>query len=231
MGVMRWMSLCLCLIVLAACGRPLTVNERAFAAAIQGDDTNLSRVRFHDGLAAGSVTYRRPIRPRLTCMERIWPPSQGEVVTVAPGAMALFNHVFYREDLYLEDYMAAYPEAVDLYAAMLMAHEMTHVWQWQNRRLTGYSPLKAATEHGVSEDPYLFDPDTRASFLDHGFEQQGAIVEEYVCCHLLDPEAPRTSRLRDMISEVMPVAGLEEALRAPDVYIPWKDAKTERICR
>ena len=30
--------------------------------------------------------------------------------------------------------------------AMLLAHEMTHVWQWQNRKRTGYHPLRAAAE-------------------------------------------------------------------------------------
>ncbi|WP_417723457.1 hypothetical protein [Salipiger sp.] len=227
---MRWLTLFLCLGLLA-CGRPLTPNETAFLGAIQGEMTDTGRVRFHDGLAAGSVTYRRPIRPRVTCMERIWPESKGETVTVSPGAMTLFNRVFYRKDLYLDDYMAGYPERVDLYGAMLLAHEMTHVWQWQNRRLTGYNPLKAASEHGASPDPYLFDPDTRTRFLEHGYEQQGAIVEEFVCCQVLDPRAPRTARLRAMISEVMPVADLERTLARTEVHVPWAGVEPEAICR
>ena len=113
---------------------------------------------------------------------------------------------------------------------MLFAHEMTHVWQWQNRKRTGYTPLKAATEHQTHVDPYLIDPDTSAQFLDHGYEQQGAIVEEYVCCQLLDPEAPRTARLRAMISEAMPIGGLDAALTGTDVVIPWKGAEIENIC-
>ncbi|MGR3375112.1 hypothetical protein [Salipiger abyssi] len=227
---MRILLLLLCL-TLAACGRPLTQNERAFLSAVQGDQVDTSRVRFHDGLAAGSVTYQRPIRPRLTCMERIWPPSRGETVTVSPGAMTLFNRVFYRKDLYREDYMPHYPKRVDLLDTMLLAHEMVHVWQWQNRDRTGYSPLKAATEHGRSDDPYLFDPDSSARFLDHGYEQQGAIMEEYVCCHILDPEAPRTARLREMIGAEMPVARLDAALRDPEVLVPWAGIQSEGICR
>ncbi|GGG87104.1 hypothetical protein GCM10011415_42020 [Salipiger pallidus] len=216
---------------LAACGRPLTQNETTVLQAMQGDDLDTSRIRFHDGLWAGKVTFQRPIRPRLTCMERIWPPSQGETVTTSPGAMTLFNRVFYREDLYRKDFMSEWPERVDLLDAMLFAHESVHVWQWQNRARTGYTPLKAAFEHGVSEDPYLFDPERDGRFLDHGYEQQGAIVEEYVCCHLLDPEAPRTARLRTMISEEMPLEGIEEALDVHEVLLPWRGVQPKGICR
>lgn len=227
---MRFLCLALFLCLAAACGRPLTPNERAFVQDVQGDQVDPRRVRFHEGLWAAAVTYQRPIRPRLTCMERIFPPSRGETVTVQPGAMALFNHVYYREDLYLDDYMAEYPERINLYAAMLMAHEMTHVWQWQNRARTGYTPLKAASEHGRTADPYLFDPQGQSRFLDYGFEQQGALVEEYVCCRLLDPEAPRTRRMRAMISEAMPLAGLETAISRPALILPWDGAETARIC-
>ena len=48
---------------------------------------------------------------------------------------------------------------------MLFAHEMTHVWQWQNRQATGYSPLRAAREHDFKADPYLYDISTKTRFL------------------------------------------------------------------
>ncbi|KAA8606371.1 hypothetical protein AL036_14945 [Salipiger aestuarii] len=219
------------LLLLVSCGRSLTPNESAFLRAIQGDQLDTTRIRFHDGLAAGSVSYTRPIRPRLTCMERIWPPSRGETVSVSPGAMTLFQRVFYRKDLYRDDFLPDYPDRIDLLDAMLLAHEAVHVWQWQNRARTGYTPIKAMTEHGASADPYLFDPDGAARFLDHGYEQQGAIVEEYVCCHVLDPDAPRTKRLRDMIGAEMPVARLEAALDKPEVVVPWAGIQPDGICR
>ena len=62
---------------------------------------------------------------------------------------------------------------VAVIAMMLFAHEMVHVWQWQNRHVTGYHPLKAAQEHNAV-DPYLFDLSQAPKFLDYGFEQQGA---------------------------------------------------------
>lgn len=221
----------LTLIILTACGRPLTMNERAFTAATFGPDFPTERVRLNDDLMFGEVTYKRPIRPRLTCSERIWPPSKGETVTVAPGAMVGFHTAFFRPDLYRKDFLPDYPQQFDLVNTMLFAHEMTHVWQWANRARTGYHPFKGAGEHSGNPDPYLFDPDTKISFLDHGYEQQGAIVEEYVCCRLLDPDAPRTTRLRDMISAEMPLQRLDNLLQSPRVQIPWRGAEISGICR
>lgn len=226
---MRALILTALLMLLAACGRPMTENEIAFARAIHGDDVNPARVRFHDGLIAGSFTYQRPVRPRLTCMERIFPPSRGETVTVSPGAAVAFNRVFYRRDLYRDDFMPNFPEQIDLLDATLMAHEMVHVWQWQNRKRTGYTPLKALLEHSASPDPYLFDPDTTAGFLSYGYEQQGTIVEEYVCCRALAPTAERTRRLHAMLAREMPVSPLPER-RESDVLLPWRGAEVARIC-
>ncbi len=228
---MRLLLLLVLSFALAACGRPLTPLERSYVRALQGDQTDTSRVRLVDGHPGAAITYQRPVRPRLTCSERIWPPSRGETVTVQPGGMVIFNRMLLRDDLYREDFLAKYPNEIDLADAMLFAHEMTHVWQWQNRERTGYSPLKAAAEHGITPDPYLFDQGTRAKFLDHGYEQQGAIVEEYVCCALLDAEAPRTQRLHAMIAEAMPMSRLDLVLKHDAIRIPWVGADVEGICR
>ena len=225
------MRLLILLLCLAACGRPLTVSERAYLADIQGDQIDAERVRIVDGHFAGSVTYKIPVRPRTTCQERIWPPmSQARTVTVAPAATVIFNTVLVRDDLFRTDFLKGYPDHVNLLDAMLFAHEMTHVWQWQNRARTGYTPLKSLREHTGSADPYLFDPDNTRDFLDYGYEQQGSIVEEYVCCRLLDPEAPRTVRLRDMIGAHMPITRLDTVLEAPTIRVPWKGVETEGIC-
>ena len=224
--------LLLVLLVLTACGRPLTQNEVAYLQAIQGDQLDTSRMRLVDGNPAGSITYQIPVRPRTTCQERIWPPqTTARTVTVSPAASVLWNHVLLRDDIYRPDMMAGWPVEVDLFSAMLFAHEAVHVWQWQNRDRTGYSPLKALREHSVSRDPYLFDTETEGAFLSYGYEQQGSIVEEYVCCRLLDPEAPRTARLRRMIAREMPIEGLEAALDTPRVRLPWAGAETGGICR
>ncbi len=218
------------LILFASCGRPLTEQERAFAGNIHGETLDLDRVRLVEGAPVAAITYTRKARPRLACRERILPPVTEEVVTGKPAAVALFNRVYFTRDWYLDDYMSQYPERVNLIAAMLLAHELTHVWQWQNRRTTGYHPLRAAAEHGRQNDPYLFDLDTSPDFLAYGFEQQGAIVEEYVCCRALDPDAPRTQRLHDMLRPHFDVAQLPGSRRESDVGLPWADAEIDGIC-
>ncbi|MEP2715345.1 hypothetical protein [Pseudophaeobacter sp.] len=224
------LRLCLILSLLVSCGRPLSESERSFLSDIHGESLNMDRVRLVRGAPVSAVTFRRKPRPRVTCRERILPPVKEEkIVTSSPAAVALFNRIFLVKDWYTEDYMPAYPDRLYLVEAMLLAHEMTHVWQWQNRKVTGYHPLLAAAEHGSSPDPYLFELDNSPDFLSYGFEQQGAIVEEYVCCRALAPQAARSKRLHEMLKAVMPVSDLPQT-RKSDVYLPWKEAELNGIC-
>ncbi|MBR9864053.1 MAG: hypothetical protein GYB24_11495 [Rhodobacteraceae bacterium] len=217
----------LILLFLAACGRPMTDSEKAFAARFHGADLNVSRVRLVDNAPLRTYTLRAPKRPRLTCTERVYPPPKTEIVTGAPSAVTLFNRIFVNPDYYLESYTPDYPDRLHLYQAMFLAHELTHVWQWQNRKKTGYHPLKAAQEHQIKADPYLINPDSGGDFLSYGYEQQGRIVEEYLCCSVLDPTAPRTSRLRNMLAPHFPL----QKLPVREIIVGWKDVQVEGICR
>jgi len=219
------------LLFLAACGRPLTPSEQAFAQTIHGPTLNYSSVRLHDGAPTRAVTFRRKPRPRTTCRELIFPPNPPEEteVTSKPAAVALFNTVLFDKDWFLDDYLPDYPDRIGLVAAMLLSHELTHVWQWQNRKLTGYSPLKAASEHSASDDPYLFELENR-KFLDFAYEQQGSIVEEFVCCRALQPQGGRTKRLYSLIRQVMPVAPLPHS-PAYNVSLPWDGVDLKTICK
>lgn len=222
--------LCLSLLLLAACGRPMTDNEVAFAQMLHGETLDTDRVRIVEGAPTRAVTFRREPRPRTACRERIVPPRTEEIVTSKPAAVAVYNHILFDKDWYLDDYTPDFPSQINLVAAMLFAHELTHAWQWQNRERTGYSPWRAAFEHGGGRDPYLFDLENDAQFSDFGFEQQGAIVEEYICCRALDPTAPRTERLHEMLTDVMPVHPLPTA-RPYAVGLPWDGVEIEGICR
>ena len=217
------------LLLAAACGRPLTPTEAAFSQEIHGDTLDTDRVRLVRGALVGSATFMRKPRPRVTCRERILPRAREELVTASPAAVALFNRIFFTHDWYLDDYLSEYPDRLGLVEAMLLAHELTHAWQWQNRKITGYHPLRAAAEHQTSDDPYLFDVETTTDFLSYGYEQQGTIVEEYVCCRALAPEAERTERLHGMLSEVFDIDDLPEA-RERDVYLPWNGVELKGIC-
>ncbi|MFK7867619.1 MAG: hypothetical protein AB8B58_00110 [Roseobacter sp.] len=207
----------------------MTENEIAYARTLMGDTLDTNAVRFVDGAPTRAVTFRRPVRPRTTCRELILPPSTSEIVTTKPAAVAVYNTIYFDEDWYLEDYLPEYPDQIGLVAAMLFAHEVTHIWQWQNRAQTGYSPWRAATEHQRSDDPYLFEIDGTPQFGAFGYEQQGAIVEEFVCCRALAPQAPRTQRLHALISQAMPVAPLPQS-RAYSVRMPWDGVELNGIC-
>jgi hypothetical protein len=217
------------LVTISGCGRRLTPQEIAFAESLQGDATDLSRVRLVKGAPLASITFQRKPRPRLTCRERIMPPETGEIVTAKPAAVTFFNHILFTRDWYLPDYLPHYPRILYLSEAMLLAHEMTHVWQWQNRTKTGYSPFRAAAEHRGTDDPYLFDLKGAPDFLSFGYEQQGAIMEEYVCCRSLAPQASRTKRLHAMLAGAMPVAPLPQS-RQSDVVLPWRGVELQGIC-
>ena len=218
----------LALLLLAACGRPLTTNEVAFLDALGTPPLDAGAVRLSGDLAVGPPRVL-PAPPRMTCQSRLYPAPRGETVRVNTGALTAFERVFVRPDLYRDDLAAGFPRVLPLADAMLLAHEMVHVWQWQNRAVTGYHPLRAAFEHVRTPDPYLFDLGTRADFLDYGYEQQGAIVEEYLCCRTLAPEAARTARLHDLLDDRFPLAPLDQAL-SERVALPWAGAEVEGIC-
>ncbi len=225
---MRGLGLVVCLLLLASCGRPRTSGERYFAATLQGETFDPRPVRIVGTDLIGNRIRSGPARPQIACRERIWPPPEAETVRISTAAIMLFEVGVFREDLYFADYLDGYPEVLRLPQAMLFAHEMTHVWQWQNRARTGYHPLRAASEHKPGGDPYLFDLSRVRAFLDYSDEQQGALVEEFVCCRALDPGGARTQRLYDILTEVFPK--IERHSRAQSVWVPWKDAPISGIC-
>lgn len=225
---MRWILGLLFL--LAACGRPLTEAERAFMGEVQpGLDTG--PIRIVEMPLVGLRSHTRPVRPRVTCRERIFPPPEGPTVESRAAGIATFRRIWVTPDYYLDDYLEGYPEDMRLVAAMFFAHEMTHLWQWQNRAVTGYHPLRGASEHWVSDDPYLFDvPEETPDFLNYGYEQQASLVEEYVCCSALDPDGARTHRLEQILQPYLNFTPLTERIDQSDIWLPWQDADLRGIC-
>ncbi len=220
----------LALLILTACGRPLSVGETRFAETMLGDQIDPQKVRVSRFSGFDKFTTTRPRRTQRTCREVIWPEPEGDTVTVSTAAFVLFDQIFISDALFHDDYLPKYPERMNLAAAMLLGHELVHVWQWQNRDRTGYHPMKAASEHKPGTDPYLLEFDNQSKFLDFPFEQQGAIVEEYICCRTLDPAGGRTKRLHEMLSAVMDVAPLKTRPEISEVTLPWDGAKTAGIC-
>lgn len=226
---MRYLCLLL-LILLAACGRPLTDGEEDFAKAFHGDGLDTSKVRIGKNPLIKLYVATVPIPPRTTCAEKLFPPTTQTHFTGSPAATVLFNKINVNPDANSNDYMANWPKAHHLRATMFLAHELVHTWQWQNRARTGYHPFKAAREHQLAPDPYLFDLTTNPRFLDFGYEQQGAIASEYVCCATLAPTAARTKRLKALLEQEFPIERLNILLAQTQAVLPWDGVDLTTIC-
>ncbi len=226
---MRNAILCLTLFLAACATRPMTESERAFISTVQGDAVDMSDVRIVKGAVVGLIEVTRETRPQTTCAERL-SPLETEPVTGSFAALALFETLYYSRWAHSEDFLKDYPETIRLTHAMRLAHELTHVWQWQRRDITGYAPWKAASEHVGSNDPYLVEIDPDRPFLDYAFEQQGTIVEEFVCCRALDPNGARTQQLSRLVAQVFPDAARQSLVPRAAVRLPWDGAETRGIC-
>ncbi|MEM8823464.1 MAG: hypothetical protein AAGF30_07635 [Pseudomonadota bacterium] len=214
-------ALLLALTLAAACGRPLTQAETALLQPLHGDTLDTARVRIVENPIVGAFPITFDARPRVTCRERIGRPREGRIVTRTAG-LVLFNRVFTSSSATRDDYAAPLPGgALDLPTAMFLVHEATHIWQWQNRDITDFHPVKVFSEQIIFDDPYLFEPGDHRPFLDQSYEIQASLVEEYLCCATLDPQGARTLRLRDQLRQAMPVA--EPSAFARDVYVPYTE--------
>lgn len=212
------MRILLVFLLLSACGRGVTDAERTLMGPLMGDTINLNDVRMLEAGFIGMTTRTYNVRPQITCREKIAPPPSGPTVQARTAGAVAWTHVLTNPDWTLPNYASNYPTSFNLVAAMYFAHEMTHVWQWQNTELTGYSPFRGLAEHKPGVDPYLFDPSEEIEFLDMGYEQQASLVEEFVCCRTLAPDAPRTHRLFEVLSQVMPVEHPSQTPRPTEVF-------------
>lgn len=220
----------LALVLLAACAaRPLTETERAFTGTIMGPALDTGDVRIVKGAVVALIPKTIPPRPRTTCREKLNPPRSEPAKGVFP-AFATGETVYYATRFWRADFLKGYPEGMELRHAMRLAHELTHVWQWQARAETGYHPLKASFEHIEKDDPYLLTLDPQKRFLDYAYEQQGVIVEEFVCCRALDPDGARTARLRALVGQVFPAPAATETVARSAIRLPHEGVETRGIC-
>ncbi len=208
----------LCLAALAACARPLSENERRFAADIIGPTLDVGKVRIAHGFTP------LPPAPETPDLDDLYPVSRENTVTGLceraapeprsgpPPGWALWNRVHFSHEFYRADLAPEWPNAARFPQALVLAHELVHVWQWQHRDVTGYRPTRAALESMMNMDPYFYQPGPDATFLKFGFEQQAALLEDYICHALYDPAAPRRAELRPLLAPYFPLDRLDAAL-------------------
>ncbi len=214
---MRAPLICLlCLTALAGCGgRPLAESERRFVEDVFGSGLRAEKVRVVAGFGVAPDPAERPLPERQGRIE----PRPGICDRVAPSgpdgpppAWALYNNMHFSREFYREDVLPGWPDQVLLPQVLILAHELVHVWQWQNRGRTGYKPAKAALESILNRDPYFYVPQEGAGFLEYGFEQQASLLEDYMCYGIFDPENPRRAKLRGILAPFFRVDRIDEVL-------------------
>lgn len=200
------------IIVVTGCARPLTPEEREFAEDLFGPSLDISKVRVAEGLGVIPPSETVPGEVRFVegtdqaCLRTPQPRSDQQ----PPQAFAVANRLHFETGLYSSDMVLAWPESLRVPQAIIFAHELVHAWQWQNRDQTGYHPLRAVGEYFRFADPYFSDG--QAEFFSYGYEQQAAIVEDYVCFAMANPDHPRRAELRAIIEPVFPVDGFDASL-------------------
>jgi hypothetical protein len=144
--------------------RPLSAAERALADQVFGAALDAARVRMvgqEHWASAGAVLLGRG-QQLVVRGDRIFVP-RGKSGMAPP------------------DFCTQGPAMT-----ALLAHELTHVWQYQNGYMTGATYILSFNwRYDYALEPGL-------EFLDYGFEQQASIVEDYVrLSHGLRPRRAR----------------------------------------
>ncbi len=198
-------------LLLTACTRPLTQAEEAFANDLFGDSLDTSKVRVAQGIGAIPLYRTAPKSVQLVegtdkaCLRT--PQPRG---AQPPQAFALYNRVHFESGLYSSDMVMQWPDRLRIPQAIILAHELTHVWQWQNRHRTGYTPARAVAESWRLADPYFSQGE--AEFFSFGYEQQAAILEDYICFAFANPDHPRRDELREILAPVFPLDHFDAVL-------------------
>ena len=204
-------------LLLAACSRPLTENEARFAGELFGDSLDPAEVRVRVGAGITPLPAPAPAAPEQGARADI---PEGFCTRIPqprkirwPAAFVLGNSVFFKREYYAADTFPGWPDSFLMPQGLIMVHELTHVWQWQNRATTHYSPLRPLAEAARKADPYIWDQTGPRPFQAYGFEQQAALIEDYLCYRLFESTAPRLDELRAILAPVLPLQRLEAALR------------------
>lgn len=191
--------------------RELTPHEKMFVQATHTNTVAQSKVRIARGVDGKEV--RRTLRKDLQ-RSALTLKHNGKAVSVddlqkalltGPGAITIGSKIYYRKNYYQANFVPAWPRPLIVNWASLLAHEVTHVWQYQNRRVTGYSLSKIAMEHiRYRENVYHYNIVRGKKFLEYRFEQQGQIIQDWVTCRCMAPNSPKTSELEKLIEAVIP---------------------------
>ena len=206
-------------ISVTACSRDMTDGEIAYGQQVFTRDLDFEVVRFSGNERNAQRKATRQLESEAEQLAGTQPKDAGseKLLSILPSlfgadAMAIANTVYYDSDVYSPDFSkSAYDSD-----RWLMAHELTHVWQWQNRAKTGYSFTKVVSEHLKYGDAvYDYKLVNGKKFTEYRFEQQGEIVECYMKLRQLSPDSPLTIRHEKLIRAEFPLDSVVEIVGSP----------------
>lgn len=184
---MRLIILVLCTCLIASCARQLSDGEERFLLKSFGTEIDYSVVRIREG-----------------GLPNLFPRAE---------AVAVENRIFWQDETYREDFIP--PDDISyVQDQILLAHEVAHIWQFQNSDITGYSLNKVIAEHrnfGRQVYDYIKPLDLSKPFLEYRYEQQAEIVEDWVCATLLND--PQAFYYEKIIRAAIPSASVEDIIR------------------
>ena len=185
----------------------MTPMEERFASDVFGPSLDTSKVVVAQG--AGLLPPSKTRVTKVTLVQGtdracVRVPIPSRKASAPAQAFAFRNKMHFDTGLYSSDMVLDWPNRLRVPQALIFAHELTHVWQWQNRKRTGYTPWRGAMESLRLVDPY-FAPPGEAPFFSFGYEQQAAIVEDYLCFAFANPDHPRRAELRAILAPVFDV--------------------------
>ncbi len=201
----RVFSLTGIVLALASCSRDMTEGEIEYSQDILTRNLDFSQVSF-----VGWASEKAKAREAFELMARedeLADRFAGAESMAAslPGlfgadALTIGNKVFF--DQFLWDFSTSIYEE----DRWLMAHELVHVWQWQNRDRLGYSFSKIIAEHiEFGDEVYEYSLKSGKRFTEYRFEQQGQIVQCFAQLRFTHPNDPATERHRQVIRAEFPL--------------------------
>lgn len=201
-------AVAICLLI-SACSRPMTDGEITYGSQIITRDLNTDLVRFsgQESEAIRSATKQLDAEAEQLSSDARANSSTEELRSVLPSlfgadAMTIGNVIYYDKSVYSSDF------STSSYASdrWLMAHELTHVWHWQNRATTGYTFTKVVSEHlEFGENVYDYALVVGKKFSEYRFEQQGEIVECYAMLRQVEPNSNLTLKHEKLIRAEFPL--------------------------
>lgn len=206
--------------------RYMTDTEKIFASHIYEGQLNFSEVEIYSpdvSQEAVDARLREALRADLQNNKsfNLRGLSREQYIEVAAEklkrtvpALVLKNRVYYSRDEYRKDFAEGFPYYPRVSELGLFAHELAHVWQYQNRARTGYSLLAVASEHLIYREPYDYVVEPGKKFLDYRFEQQAKMIEDWVRLYYSNWEGTEEYRqLTALISQELDLRSLGSAIK------------------